>query len=222
MTKRYKRVKWLVGEELFEIFQGLKVVVFGLGGVGGICVDALYRTGFRNLTLIDADSFEETNLNRQLHSEHIGEEKAKVFERIYGVRGIVRRVDKDFLKDFNLQEFDIVIDAIDDIPAKVVLVGFVNQKSQIFVSSTGGARKLDASKIRTAKLYATHGDALAKKFRYELKKAGLKGDFDVVFSDEKPICKELGSFMGVTAAFGLNLASLVVRKVIEKYGVKGV
>lgn len=215
---RYTRVKWLIGEELFERLQGLKVVVFGLGGVGGICVDALYRTGFRDLTLVDADSFEETNLNRQLHSEHLGEAKAKVFERIYQAKGVVALVNKEFLQDFNVQDFDIVIDAIDDIPAKVALVGFVNQKKQIFVSSTGGAKKLDASKIRTAKLYATHGDALAKKFRYELKKVGLKGDFDVVFSDEKPICKELGSFMGVTAAFGLNLASLTLRKVIEKYG----
>lgn len=215
---RYTRVKWLIGEELFERLQGLKVVVFGLGGVGGICVDALYRTGFRDLTLVDADSFEETNLNRQLHSEHLGEAKAKVFERIYQAKGVVALVNKEFLQNFNVQDFDIVIDAIDDIPAKVALVGFVNQKKQIFVSSTGGAKKLDASKIRTAKLYATHGDALAKKFRYELKKVGLKGDFDVVFSDEKPICKELGSFMGVTAAFGLNLASLTLRKVIEKYG----
>lgn len=215
---RYTRVKWLIGEELFERLQGLKVVVFGLGGVGGICVDALYRTGFRDLTLVDADSFEETNLNRQLHSEHLGEAKAKVFERIYQAKGVVAFVNKEFLQNFNVQDFDIVIDAIDDIPAKVALVGFVNQKKQIFVSSTGGAKKLDASKIRTAKLYATHGDALAKKFRYELKKVGLKGDFDVVFSDEKPICKELGSFMGVTAAFGLNLASLTLRKVIEKYG----
>lgn len=215
---RYTRVKWLIGEELFQKLQGLKVVVFGLGGVGGICVDALYRTGFRDLTLVDSDSFEETNLNRQLHSEHLGEAKAKVFERIYQAKGVVALVNKEFLQNFNVQNFDIVIDAIDDIPAKVAIVGSVNQKRQIFVSSTGGAKKLDASKIRTAKLYATHGDALAKKFRYELKKVGLKGDFDVVFSDEKPICKELGSFMGVTAAFGLNLASLTLRKVIEKYG----
>lgn len=215
---RFTRVKWLIGEELFKTITTLKVIVFGLGGVGGFCVDALYRTGFRNFTFVDADSFEETNLNRQLHSEHIGEHKALVFERIYKASGIVARVDSAFLSEFSLQEFDIIIDAIDDIPAKVALVRAWDKQRQIFVSSTGGARKLDSTKIRTAKLYATHGDALAKKFRYELKKAGLKGDFEVVFSDEKPHCKELGSFMGVTGAFGLALASLVLRKVVEKYG----
>lgn len=215
---RFTRVKWLIGEELFDKIATLKVLVFGLGGVGGFCVDALYRTGFKDFTFIDEDSFEATNLNRQLHSEHIGQAKAEVFSRIYGGKGIVKRVDNAFLSEFSLQEFDIIIDAIDDIPAKVAIVGLVDTQKQIFVSSTGGARKLDATKIAIAPLCKTHGDALAKKFRYELKKAGLKADFEVVFSDEKPICKELGSFMGVTGAFGLALASLALRKVIERYG----
>lgn len=215
---RFTRVKWLIGEELFDKIATLKVLVFGLGGVGGFCIDALYRTGFKDFTFIDEDSFEATNLNRQLHSEHIGQAKAEVFSRIYGGKGIVKRVDNAFLSEFSLQEFDIIIDAIDDIPAKVAIVGLVDTQKQIFVSSTGGARKLDATKIAIAPLCKTHGDALAKKFRYELKKAGLKADFEVVFSDEKPICKELGSFMGVTGAFGLALASLALRKVIERYG----
>lgn len=215
---RFTRVKWLIGEELFDKIATLKVLVFGLGGVGGFCVDALYRTGFKDFTFIDEDSFEATNLNRQLHSEHIGQAKAEVFSQIYGGKGIVKRVDSAFLREFSLQEFDIIIDAIDDIPAKVAIVGLVDTQKQIFVSATGGARKLDATKIAIAPLYKTHGDALAKKFRYELKKAGLKADFEVVFSDEKPICKELGSFMGVTGAFGLALASLVLRKVIKRYG----
>ena len=215
---RFTRVKWLIGEELFDKIATLKVLVFGLGGVGGFCVDALYRTGFKDFTFIDEDSFEATNLNRQLHSEHIGQAKAEVFSRIYGGKGIVKRVDSAFFREFSLQEFDIIIDAIDDIPAKVAIVGLVDTQKQIFVSSTGGARKLDATKIAIAPLCKTHGDALAKKFRYELKKAGLKANFEVVFSDEKPICKELGSFMGVTGAFGLALASLVLRKVIERYG----
>lgn len=215
---RFTRVKWLIGEELFDKIATLKVLVFGLGGVGGFCIDALYRTGFKDFTFIDEDSFEATNLNRQLHSEHIGQAKAEVFSRIYGGKGIVKRVDSAFLREFSLQEFDIIIDAIDDIPAKVAIVGLVDTQKQIFVSATGGARKLDATKIAIAPLCKTHGDALAKKFRYELKKAGLKADFEVVFSDEKPICKELGSFMGVTGAFGLALASLVLRKVIKRYG----
>ena len=216
MNDRFTRVKWLVGNKNFEKIAKTRVLIFGLGGVGGICTDALFRTGFTKLTLIDADSFENTNLNRQLHSEHIGEKKAKVFEKIYNAKGIVAKVDGNFLNEFDLSEFDLIIDAIDDIPAKVALAMKVDLKRQIFVSSTGGARKLDPTRIKTTSIFKTHGDALAKKFRYELRKSGFKGNFDVVFSDEEAKCKDLGSFMGVTASFGLALASLALRKVLDK------
>ncbi|EHA2291487.1 tRNA threonylcarbamoyladenosine dehydratase, partial [Campylobacter coli] len=115
-----------------------------------------------------------------------------------------------------LSEFDLIIDAIDDIPAKVALANLIDFKRQIFISSTGGARKLDPTRIKTTSIFKTHGDALAKKFRYELRKSGFKGNFDVVFSDEEAHCKDLGSFMGVTASFGLALASLALRKVLAK------
>lgn len=217
MKDRFTRVKWLIGEDKFSKIAKTKVLVCGLGGVGGICVDALYRSGFEHLSFIDADSFEITNQNRQIHSEHLGREKAKVFEELYKAKGIVSTINEEFLKDFDLSEFDLIIDAIDDIPAKVALAKCVDFKKQIFISSTGGARKLDPTRIKIASIFKTHGDALAKKFRYELRKAGFKGDFDVVFSDEMPSCKDLGSFMGVTACFGLTLASLALRKILKPY-----
>ncbi|EMV3665088.1 tRNA threonylcarbamoyladenosine dehydratase [Campylobacter upsaliensis] len=212
---RYTRVKWLVGDENYEKISRTRVLIFGLGGVGGICTDALFRTGFTKLTLIDADSFETTNLNRQIHSEHIGENKAEVFAKIYKVKGVVAKVDEEFLSTFDLSKFDLIIDAIDDIPAKVALVNKIDFKKQIFISSTGGARKLDPTLIKTTSIFKTYGDALAKKFRYELRKSGFKGDFDVVFSNEEAKCKNLGSFMGVTASFGLALASLALKKVLN-------
>ncbi|WP_270992883.1 tRNA threonylcarbamoyladenosine dehydratase [Campylobacter upsaliensis] len=212
---RYTRVKWLVGDENYEKISKTRVLIFGLGGVGGICTDALFRTGFTKLTLIDADSFETTNLNRQIHSEHIGENKAEVFAKIYQAKGIVAKVDEEFLSTFDLSKFDLIIDAIDDISAKVALANKIDFKKQIFISSTGGARKLDPTLIKTTSIFKTYGDALAKKFRYELRKSGFKGDFDVVFSNEEAKCKNLGSFMGVTASFGLALASLALKKVLN-------
>lgn len=212
---RYTRVKWLVGDENYEKISRTRVLIFGLGGVGGICTDALFRTGFTKLTLIDADSFEITNQNRQIHSEHIGENKAEVFAKIYKVKGVVAKVDEEFLSTFDLSKFDLIIDAIDDIPAKVALANKIDFKKQIFISSTGGARKLDPTLIKTTSIFKTYGDALAKKFRYELRKSGFKGDFEVVFSNEEAKCKNLGSFMGVTASFGLTLASLALKKVLN-------
>lgn len=211
---RFTRVKWLFGDENVAKFATQRVVIFGLGGVGGICVDALFRSGFSNFCFVDKDIFETTNLNRQLHSEHLGEFKAEVFAKIYKGKAVKKCVDMDFLRGFELANYDIVIDAIDDIPAKVALASLVSDR-QIFVSATGGAKKIDPTRVKIAPLSKSYGDALAKKFRYELKKAGVKRDFEVVFSDEKPLCRELGSFMGVTAAVGLALASLVLRKVLE-------
>lgn len=174
----------------FKISQ-TKVLVCGLGGVGGICVDALYRSGFQNLTLIDADKFEITNQNRQIHSENLGEEKAKVFARIYNAKGIVSKIDNEFLANFDLSEFDLIIDAIDDIPAKVALANLIDFKRQIFISSTGGARKLDPTRIKTTSIFKTHGDALAKNFVTSLENQVLKEILMWFFQMRKRIVKIL-------------------------------
>ena len=216
MQDKYTRVRWLLGEEEFNKISKTKILLCGLGGVGGVCADALFRSGLSDITVIDSDSFELTNQNRQLHSENLAQKKAEVFARIYGFKAIVARIDEKFLASFNTLEFDVIIDAIDDIKAKVALANSADLKKQIYISSMGGARKIDSTRIKVAPVFKTYGDALAKKFRYELKKSGFKGSFDVVFSDKEPRCKNLGSFMGVTASFGLNLASLLIRKLLEK------
>lgn len=191
MNDRFTRIKWLVGEEKFQKISQTKVLVCGLGGVGGICVDALYRSGFQNLTLIDADKFEITNQNRQIHSENLGEEKAKVFARIYNTKGIVSKIDNEFLANFDLSEFDLIIDAIDDIPAKVALANLIDFKRQIFISSTGGARKLDPTRIKTTSIFKTHGDALQKNFVTSLENQVLKEILMWFFQMRKRIVKIL-------------------------------
>lgn len=190
MNDRFTRIKWLVGEEKLKNFTNKS---FGLRTwwSGWDCVDALYRSGFKNLTLIDADKFEITNQNRQIHSENIGEEKAKVFERIYKAKGIVSKIDEDFLKNFDLSEFDLIIDAIDDIPAKVALAHLIDFKKQIFISSTGGARKLDPTRIKTTSIFKTHGDALAKNFVTSLENQVLKEILMWFFQMRKRIVKIL-------------------------------
>ncbi|KAA6227262.1 MULTISPECIES: ThiF family adenylyltransferase [unclassified Campylobacter] len=217
MYDRYTRIKWLIGESNFEKLNNIRVLVCGLGGVGGMCVDSLFRSGVNNIFVIDSDSFEITNQNRQIHSEYLGETKVDVFIKKYNIKGLNAKINTEFLANFNLNDFDLIIDAIDDIPAKIALVNSVDFSKQIFISSTGGARKIDPTRVKIASIFKTHGDALAKKFRYELRKSGFIGDFDVVFSDEEPLCKDLGSFMGVTATFGLTLSSLGLKKILLKF-----
>lgn len=212
---RFTRPRWLFGDN-FEKLSKAKGLICGCGGVGGACIDALYRSGVTNLTIIDCDKFEITNQNRQIGSEFLGEYKTEVLARIYSkIFPINQKITAEFLAKFNLGEFNFIVDAIDDMSAKVALAHAVfNQNltnSPLFVSSMGGAKRLDPSKISLTNIWKTNTDALAKKFRYELRKSGFTGDFDVVFSSEEPRCDKLGSCKVVTASFGLFLASYVLR-----------
>ncbi len=209
MVVRYTRSRMLFGKD-FERLEEAKVLLLGVGGVGGFCLDCLFRSGVTDITIVDFDTFEESNQNRQLGSEEVGEIKVEVFKKRYPSLHIYNeKITPEWCESFDFSAYDVVIDAIDDMPAKVALAHYAGEK---LISSMGGAKRLDPTKIEMASIWKTHGDALAKKFRYALKKSGFKGDFEVIFSSEIPQCKELGSFMGVTGAFGLALCALAMKK----------
>ncbi|MFK5881659.1 MAG: tRNA threonylcarbamoyladenosine dehydratase [Sulfurospirillum sp.] len=208
---RYSRCKLLFGND-FQRIKNAKILLLGIGGVGGFCLDALWRTGVKEITVIDFDTFEVTNQNRQLGSENIDEIKVDVMQKIYnGIEAFNLKVTPKWVENFNFDRFDLVIDAIDDMPAKLALAHKCSYK---LISSMGGAKKTDPTLIQISSIWKTHGDGLARKFRHELKKSNFKEDFDVVFSAENPKCQGLGSFVGVTGSFGLALASLAVKKLI--------
>ncbi|WP_169973512.1 MULTISPECIES: ThiF family adenylyltransferase [unclassified Campylobacter] len=209
---RFTRIRWLLGDEKFAKLQKAKILVCGVGGVGGICVDALARSGARHITIIDKDTFDITNQNRQIYSEATGVVKVDEFAKIYpNITPICELITPKFIENFDFSEFDVVVDAIDDMAAKISLA---NAASKKIIASMGGAKRIDASQVKVASVWQTYNDPLARKYRSELKRSGFQGDFEVVFSTELPQCKELGSFMGVTAVFGLNLASLTVKKIL--------
>ena len=212
MVDRFTRSRWIFGDK-FEKLQDSKVLVCGCGGVGGVCIDALYRSGVGHITAIDCDKFDITNQNRQIGSENIGEYKTDIFARLYpGLKTLNLKLTPSVISEFDFSEFDLIIDCIDDIPAKVAIAKICSKR---LLSSMGGAKRLDPTKIKVASIWKTTNDPFARKIRYELKKAGFKGDYKVVFSTEAPNCVNLGSFIGVTASFGLNLASLAVNRLIK-------
>ena len=212
---RFTRARALFDEK-FEILQNAKILVCGCGGVGGAAISALYRSGVTHLSAIDNDKFEITNQNRQILSENLGVYKTAAFEQNFsGVKGICEKIDENFVRNFNFSEFDFVIDAVDDIKAKILLAKICAQNNLNFISSMGAAKRLDPLQIRTASIWKTKNDPFARKFREELKKADFKGDFEVVFSLELPQnINALGSFMAVTATFGNILAAKVIEKLI--------
>lgn len=211
---RFSRVRTLLGEESFETLSAKKVLLLGVGGVGSFCLDCLYRSGVRDITIIDYDRFDITNQNRQMHSElHEGELKVEALKSHYeGITALDIKLTPEWIDGYDFSPYDIIIDAIDDTRAKVALIKKCHKK---LISAVGSAKRLDATKIEVRPFWKITGDRFAAKLRSILRKEGFKGDFLCVCSTEEPRCSEKGSFVGVTGSFGLMLCSLAVKKLLD-------
>ena len=212
---RFERTKMLFGEDGFEAIADAKVLLLGVGGVGSYCLDCLYRTGVRDITIVDFDAYDESNQNRQMWAElHCDESKiASLKEHYPEVIAIEKRIDAEWVHEFDFEPYDLVLDAIDDTQAKLALAQKCYKK---LISATGSAKRMDPTKIEVATIWKTHGDRFASKIRYELKKRRFTKKYPVIFSSEQPMVKVKGSFMAVTAAFGLTMCSVAVKKLTEK------
>lgn len=229
------RTEALVGADALEHLRQIRVVVFGVGGVGSWCAEALVRSGVGHLTLVDPDCIDPTNINRQLPALHstVGQPKVEVMrQRLLDINpeaDIVARQERftaDNAGSFCLQDYDYVIDAIDSIADKMELILHAASNSQFsihnsqFFSSMGAARRMDPLQVRVTEFWKVDGCPLAAKLRKRMRKEQRfpARKFKCVWSAELP--KEggdKGSMMPVTAAFGLTLASLVLRE--NPYGV---
>ena len=209
---RFERSRMLLGED-FEKLRAAKVILLGVGGVGSFCLDCLVRSGVSNITIVDFDTYDESNFNRQLWSEHhVGESKVKALQTHYPQIDVIEaRIDTAWVAAFDFEPYDLVLDAIDDTQAKLALAQKCYKK---LISATGSAKRLDPEKIEVGTIWTAHGDRFASKLRYELKKRRFTKKYPVIFSSEPPRVKIKGSFMGVTAAFGLTMCSLAVRRLI--------
>lgn len=210
---RDARTKLLLGED-FEKLKSFKVLLLGVGGVGSFCLDCLYRSGLRDITIVDFDSYDETNQNRQMWSElHKGESKVRSLKTHYPqIKIIEKKIDKEWVERFDFTPFDLVLDAIDDTQSKIALAQKCHKK---LISSFGSAKRLDPTKIEVGDIWKSKGDRFGAKIRYELRKRGFKGKYTVVYSTEEARCKAKGSFMGVTASFGLVMCSQAIEKAIQ-------
>ena len=207
---KYDRIKLLLNDD-FNKLQNAKVILLGVGGVGSFCLDCLVRSGVGEITIVDFDTYDETNQNRQMWSElHRDELKVEALKEHYPeIKIINKRVDEEWVWNFDFDKYDLVLDAIDDRGAKLALAQKCYKK---LISSFGSAKRLDATKVQVADIWKSYGDRFGSKIRYELKKRGFKKKYRVIFSSEEAVVKEKGSFMGVTATFGLTMCSLAVNE----------
>ena len=207
---RYDRCRKIFSK--FEKLQNIKVLICGVGGVGGHALECLYKSGVTNITIIDYDIYDITNQNRQIGSEFISEKKVKILAKLYpGITPVDMKLTPENIKEIDFNNYDIVIDAIDDMKAKIALITGAYPK---IISSMGAAKRIDTTKIKIDSIWKTQTDPFAKKIRQELKKLNFKGDFPVVYSTEKPIECNMGSFIGVTGAFGFTLCSETLKKFV--------
>ncbi len=207
---KYDRIKLLLQDD-FEKLLSAKIILLGVGGVGSFCLDCLYRSGVTDITIVDFDTYDVTNQNRQMWSElHENELKVEALKEHYPqVQIINKRIDEAWVEAFDFEPYDLVLDAIDDRNAKLALAQKCYKK---LISSFGSAKRLDPTKVQVADIWKTYGDRFGSKIRYELKKRRFNKKYTVVFSSEAALVKEKGSFMGVTATFGLTMCSQAMKR----------
>ena len=224
----FQRAAQLLGEATMEMMARKRVIIFGIGGVGSWCAEALVRTGIQHLTIVDFDRVDVTNVNRQLMAttQTVGQTKVEVLrERLLTINpnaeitAIADRFCVESASRFTLEAYDYIIDAIDSLADKALLLLTASETQAKLFSSMGAARKLDATKVKVAEFWKVQGDPLARALRNRFKKAQTfpMHKFQCVYSDEAPQGQgnEKGSLVHITAVFGMMLAGLVVRDIMH-------
>ena len=230
-----QRTRLLLGEEKMERLQQAHVLVVGLGGVGAYAAEMICRAGVGRMTIVDADTVQPTNINRQLPALHstMGREKAEVLAaRFKDINPDIQlTVLPVFLKDDNIPElldaarYDFIVDAIDTLAPKCYLIAEALKRHIKIVSSMGAGAKSDITQIRFADIWDTYHCGLSKAVRKRLQKLGIKRKLPDVFSTEQADPKAVlltedeqnkkstcGTVSYMPAVFGCYLAEYVIKR----------
>lgn len=225
----FQRSILLFGENIFNIITKKKIILFGVGGVGSWCAEALVRSGVRYLTLVDSDDIDWTNINRQLPAtiHTVGRPKVEVMrEHLLTINPEAQiltrreRYTEKSASSFRLESYDYVIDAIDSIGDKAHLIRSACETSASLFSSMGAALKLDPTRIRIAGFRKVTHDPLARALRRRFREEGFPSrEFLCVYSEERlrnaiPHPAN-GTAMHLTASFGLALAGMVFDDIVK-------
>ena len=240
---RFNRLRLLLGDETLMQIMKKRVIVFGVGGVGSWCAESLVRSGICDITLVDADKVCITNINRQLlaTTSTIDGVKVDVMKRRLldinpsaQVTALEKRYDDSSASEFNLNDYDYVIDAIDSLADKALLIRNACDSTATLFASMGAALKTDSSRIATAEFWKVQGCPLAAALRRRFKKSKQlpSRKFRCVYSDEvfpnrggeinndgSMTFNKVsinGTLAHTTAIFGLKLAELVINDILKR------
>lgn len=241
----FRRSELLLGDAAMQQIGSRRVIIFGVGGVGSWCAESLIRSGIRHLTIVDSDRVCITNINRQLMATTLTVGQVKVLalkERLLSISpsANITTIEKVFNEEsayaFDLDSYDYIIDAIDSLRDKALLILMATRTKAKFFSSMGAALKIDPTRIRVTEFWKVEGDPLARMLRKRFKQNDQypKRKFQCVYSDEllqnkgpQPQEKEEtlsqinkgqtnGSLAHITAIFGFTLAGLVIQDAVSE------
>jgi tRNA A37 threonylcarbamoyladenosine dehydratase len=221
----YTRTENMLGEEAVQRLRAARVIIFGVGGVGGFAAEALARIGIGEITVVDNDVVSPSNINRQIIALNstIGKYKVDcIKERILDINPEARVITHAiFYPDkaapvLNFAEYDYVLDCIDTLKSKLTLIEQARGAGARIISAMGAGNKLDPTRLKVADISKTSGDPLARRVRTELRKMGIN-HLKVVFSDEAPAItgeRTPPSLPTLPSVMGLIMASEVIRDII--------
>ncbi len=238
MAEWLERTKLLTGEEKLEKLINANVLVVGLGGVGAYAAENICRAGIKNMTIIDGDSVDITNKNRQLIAldSNIGKDKAHLMaQRLTDINSDINlTVINEFIRDERMieilqsQKYDYVIDAIDTLAPKIFLIYHSLQMGLPIVSSMGAGGKYDPSQVKISDISKSYNCNLARMLRKRLHKLNVYKGVKVVFSSEKVdpnsiVLSEsqnkksnVGTISYMPALFGIHCASVVINEILNR------
>ena len=191
----FRRSELLLGGDAMSQMAAKRVIIFGVGGVGSWCAESLIRSGIRQLTIVDSDRVCITNINRQLMAttKTVGKVKVEALrERLLTINpqaeitALQKIFNEETAESFDIGSYDYIIDAIDSLKDKALLILMATQTNACFISSMGAALKLDPTRIKVAEFWKVKGDPLARALRKRFKRDGQypKRKFQCVYSDE--------------------------------------
>ncbi|MBE5745827.1 MAG: tRNA threonylcarbamoyladenosine dehydratase [Clostridiales bacterium] len=228
MEKEFDRLVGLIGEDNFNKITSKKVIVFGVGGVGGYVVESLVRCGVTNLTIVDFDKVNITNINRQIIATHSNLNKFKVDafkERLIDINPNLNlkinytRLTKDNIHDFNLSNYNYVIDCIDSFQDKLALIEYCYKNKINILSSMGAGNRYKPTNYQVQDIFKTKNDSLARKLRINLKKLGinkLKVCCSDTISDNIQDKTKIFSVSYNVALCGITISSYIINDIIKK------
>lgn len=234
----FDRTALLLGDEAMQRISNVKIIVFGIGGVGSWVAECLVRTGMRHITLVDSDCVATSNINRQMPATvaTVGEVKTEAAKRRLleinpeaEVKTLTLFYDAETAQDINLAEYDYIVDAIDSLKDKALLILNATASGKKLFSSMGAALKMDPVKVKVGEFWTVNGCPLARALRQKFKKEKRfpSKKFLCVYSNEllenKGVTSETcdykarinGSLCHITAIFGMTIAGEIIKDITK-------